>query len=82
MKDGFLLMTNNLDGKQNRVSNLDNSKWTSIRKLKGWRHFEVLTINNKKNEVELFAVCDKSKKVIIKKSDLKNKKFWIRGWKR
>jgi len=75
-------MINNLDRKQNRVSNLENSKWTSIRKLKGWRHFEVLNINNKKNEVELFAVCDKSKKVIVKKSDLKKKNSWIRGWKR
>ena len=75
-------MINNLDRKQNRVSNLENSKWTSIRKLKGWRHFEILNINNKQNEVELFAVCDKSKKVIVKKSDLKKKKSWIRGWKR
>ena len=31
--------------------------------------------------IELFAICDKSKKVFCKKSDLKNKELWTRGWR-
>ena len=73
-------MINNLDRKQNRVAKLNNSKWTSIEKLNGWRHYEVLNINKKDDLIELFAICDKSIKVFCKKSDLKNKGLWIRGW--
>ncbi len=73
-------MINNLDKKQNRITKLNNSKWTSLKKIEGWRHYEVLNINKNEGLVELFAVCDKSKKIIVKKSDLKNKQSWVRGW--
>ena len=26
-------------------------------------------------------VCEKSKRVIVNREDLKNKRFWLRGWK-
>ena len=74
-------MRSNLDKKYNRLSKLDKSKWTSLKKLNGWRHYEVINIDKKNNKIELFAVCEKSKRIIVKKEDLKNKRFWIRGWR-
>ena len=74
-------MRSNLDKKYNRLSKLDKSKWTSLKKLNGWRHYEVINIDKKNNLIELFAVCEKSKRVIVNREDLKNKRFWLRGWK-
>ena len=74
-------MRSNLDKKYNRLSKLDKSKWTSLKKLNGWRHYEVINIDKKNNKIELFAVCEKSKRVIVNMEDLKNKRFWLRGWK-
>ena len=74
-------MRSDLDKKYNRVFKLERSKWTSVKKLNGWRHYEVLKIDKKNNKIELFAVCEKSKRIIVKKEDLKDKRFWLRGWK-
>jgi len=74
-------MRSNLDKKYNRISKLDKSKWTSLKKLNGWRHYEVINIDKKNNKIELFAVCEKSKRIIVNREDLKNKRFWLRGWK-
>ena len=74
-------MRSNLDKKYNRLSKLDKSKWTSLKKLNGWRHYEVINIDKKNNLIELFAVCEKSKRIIVNREDLKNKRFWLRGWK-
>ena len=74
-------MRSNLDKNYNRISKLDKSKWTSLKKLNGWRHYEVVNIDKKNNKIELFAVCEKSKRIIVKKEDLKDKRFWLRGWK-
>ena len=73
-------MVNDYDKKYNRVSKLEKSKWTSLKRLNGWKHYEVINIDEKNNEVELFAVCEKEKRVIVKKEELKNKSLWIRGW--
>ena len=35
------------------------SKWTSVEKLNGWRHFEVKNVFVKNKELEIFSVCDK-----------------------
>ena len=66
--------------KYNRVSKLERSKWTSLKKLNGYIHYEVIKIDKKRNKIELFAVCEKEKRVTVEKVDLKNKSFWIRGW--
>ena len=73
-------MVNDYDKKYNRVSKLEKSKWTSLKRLNGWSHYEVINVDKKNNEVELFAVCEKEKRVIVKKEELKNKSLWIRGW--
>ena len=73
-------MISNYDKKYNRVSKLGKSKWTSLKKLNGWKHYEVINIDKKSNKIELFAVCEKEKRVIDKKEDLKNKNLWVRGW--
>ena len=73
-------MRSNLDKKYNRLSKLDKSKWTSLKKLNGWRHYEVINIDKKNNKIELFAVCEKSKRIIVKKEELKNKRFWLGVW--
>ena len=68
------------DKKYNKVFKLEKSKWTSLKKLNGWKHYEVINIDKKCNKIELFAVCEKEKRVIVKKEDLKNKSLWVRGW--
>ena len=73
-------MISDYDKRYNRVSRLEKSKWTSLKKLNGWKHYEVINIDKKSNEIELFAVCEKEKRVIVKKEDLKNKSQWVRGW--
>ena len=73
-------MRSDYDKKYNKISKLDKSKWTSLEKLNGWSHYEVMSIDKKNNEVELFAVCEKEKRVIVKKEELKNKNTWTRGW--
>ena len=73
-------MISNYDKKYNRVSKLYKSKWTSLKKLNGWKHYEVINIDKQNNKIELFAVCQKEKRVIVKKEELKNKNLWLRGW--
>ena len=73
-------MISDYDKRYNRVSRLEKSKWTSLKKLNGWKHYEVINIDKKSNKIELFAVCEEEKRVFIKKEDLKNKSLWVRGW--
>ena len=73
-------MISNNDKKYNKLYKLGKSKWTSLEKLNGWKHYEVINVNKKSNKIELFAVCEKKKSVIVKKEDLKNKSLWIKGW--
>ena len=40
------------------MKHLENSKWTSVKKIKNWRHYEVLNINKKAQKVEMFSVCE------------------------
>ena len=54
------------------------SKWTSLKKLNGWMHYEVLNVFKKQGLVEMFCVCKKAIKIKIK--DLKDKTKWIAGW--
>ena len=73
-------MISDYDKRYNRVSKTEKSKWTSLKKLNGWKHYEVININKKSNKIELFAVCEKEKSVIVKKEDLKKIKATVRGW--
>ena len=74
-------MINNSDKVFNKLSSLEKSKWTSVKKINGWSHYEVLNIDKKNDKIELFAVCEKEKRVIVSKKDLKDKQIWKRGWK-
>tara|TARA_Y100000996_G_C22480939_1_gene626137 strand:- start:485 stop:685 length:201 start_codon:yes stop_codon:yes gene_type:complete len=58
-----------------------NSKWTSTKSLKGWRHYEVRNVLKKKKQLELFAVCDNHISVIIELNDINNQNKWLPGWK-
>ena len=62
------------------MKKLNKSKWTSLKKLNGWKHYEVININKKNNSVELFAICDNDKKAFVNKKDLMNESLWRRGW--
>tara|TARA_Y100001970_G_C14184615_1_gene831834 strand:- start:1569 stop:1784 length:216 start_codon:yes stop_codon:yes gene_type:complete len=57
-----------------------NSKWTSVKKRKGWRHYEVRNVLKKKKQLELFAVCDKKIFFLIDMQELSDRKKWIPGW--
>ena len=73
-------MINNSDRYSNKLSRLEKSKWTSLKKINGWSHYEVSNVEKKNNKIELFAVCEKEKRVTITKEQLKNKLIWKRGW--
>ena len=73
-------MINNSDRSSNILLRLEKSKWTSLKKINGWSHYEVLNVDKKNNKIELFAVCEKEKRVTITKEQLKNKQIWRRGW--
>ena len=73
-------MISDYDKRYNKVSKLDKSKWTLLKRLNGWKHYEVINIDKRNNKIELFAVCEKEKRVIVKKEDLMNKNLWVRGW--
>ena len=73
-------MINNSDRSSNKLSRLEKSKWTSLKKINGWSHYEVLNVDKKNNKIESFAVCEKEKRVTITKEQLKNKQIWRRGW--
>ena len=73
-------MISRYDKKYNKVSKLERSKWTSLKRLNGYKHYEVIKIDKQRNKIELFAVCEKEKRVTVKKEDLKNKSLWVRGW--
>ena len=56
------------------------SKWTSVEKLNGWRHFEVKNVFVKNKELEIFSVCDKDIIERVKINQIENKTKWIPGW--
>tara|TARA_B100001142_G_scaffold264974_1_gene268824 strand:- start:1290 stop:1499 length:210 start_codon:yes stop_codon:yes gene_type:complete len=57
------------------------SKWTSVKKLSGWRHFEVRNVYKKEKKLELFSVCDNKIFIIVDLKDIKDHKKWMPGWK-
>ena len=59
---------------------LQNSKWTAVKKIKDWRHYEVLNINKKAQKVEMFSICAKKIKIEVPFKDLKDSSKWISGW--
>ena len=62
------------------MKNLIKTKWTSIGKLNGWLHYEVLNVFKKEEKIELFPVCERNLKLTIPIQDLKNESKWIKGW--
>ena len=56
------------------------SKWISVKMLKNGRHYEVLNIYKKKQEEEMFCVCQSDIKIIIPINDLLDKSKWETGW--
>ena len=62
------------------MKHLKNSKWTAVKKIKDWHHYEVLNINKKKQKVEMFSVCAKKIRIEVPFKDLKDNSKWISGW--
>ena len=73
-------MISDYDKKYNRVYKLYKSKWTSLKKINGWKHYEVANIDKKNKKIELFSICEKENRVIVDKEDLKNKNICRRIW--
>ena len=63
------------------MKKLLNSKWTSVTKKDGWIHYQVRNVLIKKKQIELYAICDKTVRLIIDIKDIKNKSKWLPGWK-
>ena len=62
------------------MKHLENSKWTAVKKIKNWRHYEVLNINKKEQKVEMFSVCAKKNRIEVSFDDLKDSSKWLSGW--
>lgn len=62
------------------TKHLENSKWTAVKKIKNWRHYEVLNINKKKQIVEMFSVCEKKIRIEVSFHNLNDKSKWRTGW--
>ena len=62
------------------MKHLEHSKWTAVKKIKNWRHYEVLNINKKAQKVEMFSVCAKKIRIEVPFKDLKDNSKWISGW--
>ena len=54
------------------MKHLEQSKWTAVKKIKDWRHYEVLNINKKEQKVEMFSVCAKKIRIEVAFKDLKD----------
>ena len=62
------------------MKHLEHSKWTAVKKINNWRHYEVLNINKKTQTVEMFSVCAKKIKIEVTFQDLKDRSKWLSGW--
>ena len=62
------------------MKHLEHSKWTAVKKIKDWRHYEVLNINKKEQKVEMFSVCEKKNRIEVSFDDLKDSSKWLSGW--
>ena len=62
------------------MNHLEKSKWTAVKKIHNWRHYEVININKREKSVEMFAVCAKKIRIEVSFKDLKDNSKWISGW--
>ena len=60
------------------MKHLEHSKWTAVKKIKNWRHYEVLNINKKAEIVEMFSVCAKKIRIEVPFEDLRDNSKWMR----
>jgi len=58
------------------------SKWTSVQKINGWRHYEVKNVLKKRKQLELFSVCEKNINFIVEVDEIEDRKKWIPGWEK
>lgn len=57
------------------------TKWTSVKKLSGWKHFEVRNVHKRQKKLELFSVCDNNISIMVDLKDIKDNSKWLSGWK-
>tara|TARA_X000001036_G_C20689558_1_gene808927 strand:- start:4886 stop:5083 length:198 start_codon:yes stop_codon:yes gene_type:complete len=57
------------------------TKWTSVKKLSGWKHFEVRNVHKRQKKLELFSVCDNNISIMVDLKDIKDNSKWLPGWK-
>jgi tryptophan-rich hypothetical protein len=62
------------------MKHLKNSKWTAIKIIHNWRHYEVINVSKKEKKVEMFAVCANKIRIEVSFEDLKNQHKWLSGW--
>jgi tryptophan-rich hypothetical protein len=68
--------------KKQKFPYLLGSKWTSQKKIDGWRHFQVI---NRKNQgkwvyAEMVASCDSEVRFWINAKLLQDRSTWQPGW--
>ncbi|MBC8123304.1 MAG: TIGR02450 family Trp-rich protein [Gemmatimonadaceae bacterium] len=58
------------------------SKWTATHETMGWRHFQVMSREDRGNIVfaRLQSVCDTGVNVWVNARNLKNRGLWQPGW--
>jgi len=62
------------------MNHLEKSKWTAVKKIHNWRHYEVININKREKSVEMFAVCAKKIRIEVPFKDLQDNSKWMSGW--
>ena len=58
------------------------SKWTSIVKLNGYRHYDIKNVFIKEKTVEMFSICENKIRVKISLEEFKDRSKWVSGWVR
>ena len=68
--------------RKQRFPHLMGSKWTAVKPVMGWRHFQVEARQERSGVVfaHLRSVCDDSVSLWLNAKVLKNRRLWTAGW--
>ncbi|MGK7909807.1 MAG: TIGR02450 family Trp-rich protein [Synechococcus sp.] len=68
--------------RKQKFPHLLGSKWTAVKPVMGWRHFQVKARQERSGVLfaHLGCVCDDSVELWLNAKVLKNRQLWIAGW--
>ena len=68
--------------RKQKFPHLLGSKWTAVKPVMGWRHFQVQVRQERAGVVfaHMRSVCDRNVSLWLNAKVLKNRRLWIAGW--